>query len=213
MEKLAKQIAERISEALNYDEDKQLVIAYGLTALLQMITIASVVLIVGLIFNFWIEAIILFMGVGLLRKSTGGAHAKTLFGCTVISIVSICVMSALCRYFLINVDSLHILLPVYIITIGCCFFITYQKAPVDSPNKLIKRPEKIKRLRKQSFITILIYSTISIALLVISCYNLRMVSISSSIVLSLVWQTITLTRCGAVFISALEYPFDKLCSD
>jgi len=209
MEKLAKQTAKTISEALNYDEDKQAVIAYGLTALFQMITIAVAISVIGILANFWFEAMILFVGVGLLRKSTGGAHAKTMLGCTIISIFSICAMSALCRYVLINIAPLHILLPIFIILSGCCFFIAYRKVPIDSPNKPINRPEKITRLRKQSFITIFLYIVISIALLIASCYNIRMVSISSSFICALIWQTLTLTRLGSAFISALDMPFNK----
>ena len=209
MEKLAKQLAKNISEALNYNVDKQSVIAYGLTALLQMSTIVIVVSIVGALAGFWIETMILFMGVGLLRKSTGGAHAKSMLGCTVISIFSICAMSALCRYVLMTISPLHILLPVYIILIGCCFFVAYRKVPLDSPNKPIKRPEKIKRLRKQSFIMISTYSVISISFLVVSCYNLRLVSLSNAVICALAWQTFTLTRWGAVLIRAMEFPFNR----
>ncbi|MGB4313396.1 MAG: accessory gene regulator B family protein, partial [Natronincolaceae bacterium] len=77
MEKLAKGLADNIGKNLQYDSEKTAVVAYGLTAAFQMFTIFFVLSIVGSIWGFWAEGMIIFILVGLLRKSVGGAHSKT----------------------------------------------------------------------------------------------------------------------------------------
>ncbi|HAZ20297.1 MAG TPA: accessory regulator AgrB, partial [Clostridiales bacterium] len=42
MEKLAHNLSEKIAEKLGYDQDKKEVIAYGLTAIFQMVGIFSI---------------------------------------------------------------------------------------------------------------------------------------------------------------------------
>lgn len=209
MEKLAIRLAEYISKAMNYNQDKQDIIAYGLIGLFQMTVIAVAVSIIGLLADFWYEAIIIFLGTGLLRKSTGGAHAQTMLGCTVLSITLISFLSALCRYVLMGNIRYYIAIPADILLILLCFFITYYKAPVDSANKPIKRPEKIKRLRKQSFITIGIYGAVCMILVLLSRNYPRFMSIADAILCSLLWQTFTLTKCGAFVVNILELPIRK----
>lgn len=207
MEKISHRIADNISEYMKYDDDKNAVIAYGLIALFQFILIGLSVSLVGIIFGFLPEAIVLFLGVGLLRKCTGGIHAQTFIGCTVISITSISLLAAMCRYLLINTLTPIIAMPAYAVLIGLSFFTAYKKAPVDSPNKPIKREEKIKRLRNQSCFTIAVYGASSILLLYLSINNERYFSLASAIICALVWQSLTLTKPGAVMIRLFEYPF------
>lgn len=209
MEKLAARLADYISKSMNYDKDKQEVIAYGLIALFQFIVILASISVIGVLAGSWYEAMIVFLAAGLLKKSTGGAHAQTLLGCTVISIILISAFSAVCRYLLMGTMNLFVILPVYLILIICCLFVAYRKVPVDNPNKPITRPEKIKRLRKQSFITITIYGVICIAFAFLSRYNLRFSSLSYAFLLALLWQTFTLTKWGAMTINALEFSRSK----
>lgn len=209
MEKLAAQIAEHISTSMNYDHDRQEVIAYGLIALFQMTIIASAITIIGLVGGFWYEAAIIFLGAGFLRKSTGGAHAQTLLGCTLLSILFISALSALCRYILIHALPYYAAIPVLVVLITLCLFITYRKAPVDNPNKPITRPEKIKRLRKQSIYTIIIYGLICVAFAVLSQSFSRFGSLSYALLCAIMWQTFTLTRPGETIIRILDHPFTK----
>jgi len=98
LEKLAHNISEIISKKLGYDDDKQSVIAYGLTAIFQMFSIFLIVSIIGIIGRFWAECMVIFLAVGLLRKATGGAHSETMQGCLVISIFSISFLAFLSKY-------------------------------------------------------------------------------------------------------------------
>lgn len=207
MEQLAHDYAKKISTSLNYTSDQEAVIAYGLTAIFQMSTIALIITFCGLCFGFAYESIIIFLGVGLLRKATGGAHSKTLYGCLIISCLNITFLALLSRYiFFFNIQPWYYAL-VHTILFILCFVVIYKKAPVDSPNKPIKTASKIKRLRKQSFITVFIYYCILLLCLVLSRNNSRFISIANSICLLTLWQTFTLTQCGAAFIHKIDKNF------
>ena len=200
METLAYNIAEKIAVEMNYDEDKKAVIAYGLTAIFQMATIFAVISIIGILFDFWYESIIIFLGVGIIRKSTGGAHSRTMEGCLVISVLSITILSTMSRYFFDFPLSKFVNFGISIFVFILCFIVFYIRVPVDSPNKPIVKPEKIKKLRRQSFLILTIFFLLSIVLIILTTWYNQFNSIAISIRLSMLWQLFMLTRVGAQFI-------------
>ena len=207
-ETLANNIAAKIAFQMDYDDDKKDVIAYGLTAIFQMTTIFFMITFIGIPFDFWYECILIFLGVGIIRKSTGGAHSKTMNGCIIISVLSITILSALSRYLfnfsINNVVYSTISLFVY----AFCFIIFYIRVPVDSPNKPIVNPEKISRLRRQSFLILTLYFMLSIAMINLASWNTRFRSIAVSILLTMLWQLFTITKIGARFFSKVDSLFD-----
>lgn len=204
IEVLAHKIAEKIVLQLDFDDDKKSVIAYGLIGILQMMTIFIIITMIGVIFDFWYEAIIIFVGVGLIRKSTGGVHAGSMMSCNILSVVIVTVLSALSRYILDIPFNTYVNLGLTILVFVICFIIFYLRVPVDSPNKPITKPEKIRRLRKQSFLTLSLLILISSTLILFSAYNERFYSITVSIRLILLWQSLTLTKVGALFIGKID---------
>ena len=210
LERLAHNIAEKISVQIDCDKDKTAVIAYGLMAMFQMAVIFTVISIIGILFDFWYESILIFFGVGIIRKSTGGAHARTMYGCILISILSIALLSALSRYVLhdqVNqVGDFVITVLVFLFS----FFVFYIRVPVDSPNKPIVKPEKIKRLRRQSFRILILLFFVSINLVIFESWNSRIPSIAASIRLTILWQAFTLTKTGIWFFDAVDSNWNKL---
>ena len=207
MEILAFNIAEKIAVEMNYDEDKKAVIAYGLTAIFQMTTIFAVISIIGILFGFWYESIVIFLGVGIIRKSTGGAHSQTMEGCIVISVLSITILSTLARYFFDFPLSKFVNFGISIFVFIFCLIIFYIRVPVDSPNKPIVKPGKIKKLRRQSFLILTIFFLLSIVLIILTTWYNRFYSIAISIRLSMLWQLFMLTRIGAQFIGKVDSKF------
>ena len=207
LEVLAHNIAEKISLEMNFDEDKKAVIAYGLTAIFQMATIFAVISIIGILFDFWYESIIIFLGVGIIRKSTGGAHSQTMEGCIVISVLSITILSTLARYFFDFPLSKFVNFGISIFVFIFCLTIFYIRVPVDSPNKPIVKPEKIRRLRRQSFLILTIFFSLSIVFIILTTWYNRFYSIAISIRLSMLWQLFTLTRIGAQFFGKVDSKF------
>jgi len=208
MEKLAVSISKFIAAKLNYEKDKQEVIAYGLTAIFQMVSIFVIASVIGLIGNFWAESTIIFLAVGILRKSTGGAHSQTMKGCLIISIFSISFLGFLAKYlFDIHlINHLYFLIPLSIIYLFSFFFI-HKLAPVASPKKPITREEKRKMLRKKSFITWFVYYAISVGLVFFSNYNINYITLSISLSFATLWQAFTLTKFGHKTIDIIDFKF------
>ena len=204
METLAKKVACNISTQMNYDENKRDVIAYGLTAIFQMVFIFIIITIIGLLLGIWYECIIIYLGVGIIRKSTGGAHSQTMNGCIIISVLSITSLSFVSGYLLnlhINTGvNILISLIVYII----CFICFYQRVPVDSPNKPIVKPEKIKKLRKQSFLILTFLFLLSVIFILLAINYERFYSLTMIIRLTMLWQVFTLTNIGIKFFERFD---------
>ncbi len=204
VEAFANNIAGKIAGQMNFDNDKKAVIAYGLTAIIQMITIFFIISVIGLLCGFWYEGILIFTGVGIIRKSTGGAHSRTMLGCIIISVLSVTVLSWLSRYPLGSEVNLYINLLASCLVYIVCFIVFYIRVPVDTPNKPIVSANKIKRLRKQSFIILTVFFILSITAVLLSDWNTRFLSIGSSIRLTMLWQMFTLTKTGAFLFGKID---------
>lgn len=205
METLAHNAAKKIAMQMDFDKDKTAVIAYGLTAIFQILAIFLIITVIGMLFGFWMESTIIFLGVGILRKSTGGAHSSTIGGCLIISVLSIVILSALSRYAFSLSINVWINIVISVMVFGICLIVFYLFVPVDSPNKPIVKSEKIKRLRRQSFVILTIGFLLSIACVFLTDRQERFYSIASSIRLAMLWQMFTLTKVGASFIHKIDF--------
>ena len=212
MEKLVKKIADITAEKLGYDEEKASVISYGLLALAQMLALFILSSLIGIIFRCFLECFIIFLFTGLLRKFTGGAHSKTLLGCMILAIFIIGLLGIFSKYALISVfvnllmNNLYFI--VYLITALLflpCIILIYKVAPVDSPNKPIRKPEKRRKLKKQSVVAILIYLTIVVILLLLAPSNIAYFTAAVALCISSIWQCFTLTKPGHKFISTIDF--------
>jgi accessory gene regulator B len=204
MEKFAHKVSATISTQLHYDKEKTDVIAYGLTAIFQLITIGMIITVIGILCHMFYESAALFISVGILKRSTGGAHSNSIYACTVISIVMISSFAAISRYLLSFQDNLFINISLVTVIFLTSLVIFMRHVPVDSAHKPIVKPEKIKRLRKQSFILLTVYITFSIILFYFGTSIQRLAAISYSLLLAIIWQTVMLTKYGALFINAID---------
>ncbi len=208
MEKLAHSIAVIIATKLNYDQDKKAVIEYGLIAIFQIVSIFIVSSIIGFFAGFWVESMVIFLAVGLLRKSTGGAHSQTMLGCLIISIISISFMAFIATY-LIPISfkvNIYILFPLIFLIFAFCFIVAYQLVPVDSPNKPITKKEKIFKLRRNTFLTLFIYFIIAEILVCFSKSNV-IIDISICLCFATLWQAFTLTKTGHIIVGTIDSKF------
>lgn len=210
IETLAHKIAEKIALQLDYDDDKKAVVAYGLIAILQMVTIFIIITIIGILFDFWYECMIIFIGVGIIRKSTGGAHSKTLNGCIIISILSVTMLSALSRYLLCLPINIYVNLGISIFVFVISFIIFYLRVPIDSPNKPIVKPEKIRRLRKQSFFILILFFLLTITFIELATFYKRFYSIAFSVRLTMLWQLFTLTEIGTLLLGKIDSKISRV---
>ena len=97
MEQLASKLAIKIAEKIELDQEKKSVVAYGLVGILQITTLFILITVLGIITGTFYESFIIFFSVGFMRKSTGGAHSKSMWGCNAVSVLSILFLALLSR--------------------------------------------------------------------------------------------------------------------
>lgn len=203
LELLSKNISNYLKRELNLDEDKRSIIEYGIFSLFHVMTSILLVVIFGFIFNVIIEALIISFTIAVLRKFSGGAHASTSTNCAILGGL----ISVIPAYIIKNIslNSNYIVITgvlIYIISI----IIVYKLAPVDSPNKPIKKKEKIKRLKRGSIIIVSIYMIIvfiNISINYIKDMNLLLLY-SSCIYVGILWQVFTLTKYGHIVVNKID---------
>lgn len=204
---LANRLAEKLAERLGYDAEKQAVIAYGLGAAIQMLELFLIALLFGIVFDCLIEAMIIFWGVGLLRRSAGGEHCQTYMACILTSALSICMLSFICRYLIPGYFSIWFYIVIGIIPAITCFgIIAYKRVPKVTPNKPIDNPKKIRRLRKQCLITAIIYLALAMILLMLDWNDKRNISSFFALITVFWWQSFTLTSWS----ERLAHSMDRL---
>ena len=174
-----------------------------------MVSIFIITSVIGLAGGFWVESLVIFLGVGILRKSTGGAHSQTFQACLIISIFSISLLSLLSSHLVPNgvvIDMTYSFVVICIVFLISFFFI-YKLAPVDSLAKPIVKKEKIARLRKNSILTLIVYFLLAIAFTFFSTSLLWLQKISISLCFATLWQVFTLTKTGHKLISGIDKKF------
>ena len=203
MEQLTKRAAHFVAHRQQLDSEKEAVIAYGMLALSQMLVILLFAVVWGLLTGTFWECVIVYIAVGALRKSTGGAHARTMAGCILMSVTTMSTMAVVSRYVLAPRLTPWLMLVLTAVLYTLCFLIVWKKAPVDSPNKPIRNPEKVKRLRKSSFLLLAAFCGISLLLAILTFYidsatfminSADLYSVNCALVLALGWQSLTLTK-------------------
>lgn len=209
LELICKNISVNLKNQLNLDEDKASIIEYGLFAFFHMSVSILVVAVIGLIFNVMIEALIISFIVAILRKFSGGAHASTALNCAIVGVLISVIPAYITKNLNININYIIFIgIPLYIISL----IIVYKLAPVDSPNKPIKKQEKIKKLKKGSVILLSIYMII-VAFNVIIYYiskNYIFLVYSACIYIGMLWQVFTLTKYGHILVNIIDSLFIKI---
>lgn len=205
METLSKKISARIKQELNLDNDKEEVIAYGFFAIIQIIISVLFTLLFGFIFKVFFETITVMVTVIVLRKYSGGAHAKSPRLCLIFGTIVSVSLGALSKSILwINLDFKYLIV-VLAFSFILSFYIVYKKAPVDSENKKIRDKNKIKAMKNKALKILFIYLlivTLGIGFKIILNKNLSYIIFS--IVLGMLWQVFTLTKPCTFIIKRIE---------
>lgn len=204
MEKLSRKIANAISLTLNYNSEKEEIIAYGMIAIIQSIVTISMIILLGLILGVLFEALTVMLSVSILRKYSGGSHANSIELCTATAIVYSIGCALIVRYLLQGVPDIKELFLLSAFTFIGAFWIVYKKAPVDSPNKPIKSEKKIKRMRRGSYIVLAFYFLLNALLIIFSDKNVISGNLALSMQLGIIWQSFTLTNLGTKLSDALN---------
>jgi accessory gene regulator B len=204
MERLARKLASNIAGSLGYDNEKERVIAYGLTAMIQISVTVILVFAIGLIIGAPVEALIICFSVSLLRKYSGGAHVGTIEECTSISVIYCVAFALISRRLLLPALNIYSMIPIIIVVYVLSFIAIFKLAPVDSPNKPIKTEKKKRRMRRGSFIILTVYFVLSILFLLLSLKYFSISSLGTSLLFGIAWQIITLTKFGTYFLKRID---------
>lgn len=203
LELLSKKLSNYLKFELNFDEDKRSIIEYGIFSFLHISISILVVAIIGYFLKIIVEALIISFIISILRKFSGGAHASTSINCEVLGVLIAIVPAYIIKNIGLNSNYIIILGSlVYIIS----FIIIYKLAPVDSPNKPIKKKEKIKRLKRGSIIILFIYMilvVISISIYYFKGINSFLVY-TYCIYIGILWQVFTLTKYGHIVVNKVD---------
>lgn len=199
MYRLAEYLGEKLSTALQYDQEQKEVIVYGLLGIIQFVIVLSLLLIFSSLFGTVAASLILSFSVSALRVHAGGAHLSSIWVCSLTGVVISVLMPTV--FELLGVQNLSSNYLFYITNgiLLLALWIVIVKAPVDSPNKPITKPEKIKKLKRKSIIVVLIYFVIGNFL----AYKLLNVYLFC-LLFGVMWQCFTMLKIGHTILGFFE---------
>lgn len=203
VEKSSKNIAELISKEMNHNQDEKEVIEYGAFVVIHTIFCTSLSLLVAYILGLFLPTAVLFLVVGILRTFSGGAHCTSPSRCAVtgalIFITLSYILSILNKIMSFYIYEFYILACVLL---ALLMIIKY--CPIDSENKPIRRRETKERLRKQSFITVGIFTILMITIEFLGSNKNISHIVNLSISTGVLCQSFMLTPKGHKFISFMD---------
>lgn len=188
---LAHWLAKNSSNIINEDE-----IRYGIEVMLGGFLQAALLLLLALWLNLLPETVGILLASAWYRRYAGGAHCTAYYRCTLTSLITFLPLAYLARFLLLYTN---------LVTVSCggllVLIIAWLKAPVDNPANPINDPLRRQSLRNKSMFTIILL--ILSAILLLHIYPLG----STAIMLGLLWQSVTLTMPGHLYMSAWDNLF------
>lgn len=205
-------IATKIAKELDLDNNNKEVIAYGMFALTHITLSIVLIMIFGALFNVFKEALIISFTANILRKYSGGAHAKSPRNCAIIG-TFVAVGQALVIVFLVKY-----IFNIFIIAfLGCIIFalsycLIYKLAPVDSIAKPVKTVTKKNKMRKGSIFILGGYIVIILFNLYLYIHTKKFDFLVDSLCIygGTMWQCFTLTKEGDDIINKIDSFLNKI---
>jgi accessory gene regulator B len=188
-QKLARRLAANSEQVVNED-----VIRYGAEVTLGALFQIAVFLVVAYLCGLFSEIIGILIASALLRRYSGGAHCSKYYICTFSGLLTYLLLAYLLHYF-----SYQYYLNYFIVIAIICYGLVYWLAPVDNPTKRVNDPIKRQQLKYKSCIVLT-----CILFLSFLCYQLGYYLYAVSILMGLLWQSLTLTPGGELYIAAWD---------
>jgi len=164
--------AKYLSQQLNDNHEKRSIYYFGIQVIIGSIVKLAILLATAFILGILKETLVILLFFIIFRMTAGGYHMDTYGKCMVVS-MCIFLLTGLfvhytfmyCKY--LNIYALTIL---NIVTFLIGLFCFYKWAPADTPNKPIKKKEKIRKLKRQSIIQLFITTAIVFILIYRNLY-------------------------------------------
>lgn len=204
MEYIINKIVSIYNTHLNLNKSEKDILKYGITITISTITgyIGSLVL-AYLLGNFF-SVLILILSMTLYRGLSGGAHLSTMIRCTIFSSILINVICIISQYILgLNFDiTIYFIIEFAILLYS--IWSLYNYAPADTHEKPIKKIGKREKLKKLSFVYIIVWYYFDICWL----YMKNSVNeILFHISMGILWQTFSITPLGYKFLRGINKIF------
>jgi len=174
-------VAKYISQEVEFDNEKQQVIAYAVDGLLLTAGGFILIVLVGAIFDAAFPAAVTAIAGGVLRKFSGGVHAETPLKCMLFSSLGYGLAASSANYLskLVAINNTYLILVLVI----CLLLVAYY-APVDCEAKPINSIVLRKRLK--------IGSILFVILIMILVLTLDSASIKMALLIGTLLQSLTL---------------------
>lgn len=193
MHYLAQKIARRLTVNLKQAVDED-VVRYGAEVILGAALQIIVFLLVAYLCGLFSEILGILAASAILRRYSGGVHCSTYYGCTFSGLVTYLLLAYLLRYF-----NNEYYIVYFATTAIICYSLVYGFAPVDNPSKRINDSIKRKQLKYKSCIVLTFILLLSFIL-----YSYSYYLYAFSLLLGLLWQSLTLTPGGELYIAAWD---------
>jgi len=175
-------VSKYLSQQLNYNEEKEEIIAYGLEKLIITSLGFLAIIAVGFVLQVGKEVIAALAAGALLRKYSGGSHSATALGCIIYGAITYPAAAWLAHFIFTRYGSPG--WPPLLIAGLIILAVINRYAPVDSPGKPIVSQEFRRWLHWVSLIVASIFILIAI--------YLHQSSLSLAIIAGLFLQTVSL---------------------
>jgi len=205
IESIANNIGKKTRCILNFDDDTEEVVIYGAINLIQISISFLLTAVIGFILGVLYESLVFTIIVSILKKYSGGAHASSPGRCLFIG-STISVSFSLLITKILYRQSIWDITVIGVLCISISIYTIIIKAPVDSENKPITSNKMRQRLKRNSIVTILIYSGLMVIVLFIfkMSSNIMYIKIFECIGLGTLWQSSTLTKPTIKFLNKVD---------
>lgn len=180
-QKLSRNLTQKITNELDYNEDKKEIIAYGIETVLLTIIGWFLLIFFGYALNALIPIVVAALFGGVLRKLSGGAHFNSPLICLTFGTAVYCSIGVIAKKLVnYNLIDKYFLISCLLVS----FLLVAFLAPVDSERKPIHSRSFKTKLKVLSMIFVII----SLLIITLSDYIL----LNISVVLGVLYQSITL---------------------
>lgn len=207
MEKFIDNIVFIYDKNLNLSDRDKAILKYGVTIAISTISgyIGSLAL-AYLLGNFF-SVLILILSMTLYRGLSGGAHCSTMIRCTIFSSILVNLICIVSKYILgLNFTPCIYFIMEFMILLYSIWAL-YNYAPADTEEKPINNREKREKLKKLSFVYIIVWY----------CFNIfwfyirkNVNEISFHISMGILWQTFSITPLGYKFLNVIDKLFSLI---
>lgn len=199
MYKLAEYLGEKLATALQYDEEQKAVITYGLLAMIQFTIVMALILVLSSLLGTVIASLILSFSVSALRVNAGGAHLSSIWVCSLTGVVISVLMPTVFEILGVQNISMTAMFVITNVVLILALWTVAVKAPVDTPNKPITNPAKIKKLKRKSVTVVLVYFIIG-NLFAYKGLNIYLFCL----LFGITWQSFTMLKVGHTVLGFFE---------